>query len=151
MLNPSVMSLCNPLDCSPPGSSVHGILRTRIPEWVAISSSRGSSQPKDWTHVSHVSHVSCLSGRFFTHWAIWEAQAEISAGLKYTSRILTDHCKSLEFPPRPVTLCLPGGHPPSPQKSCSPGALNFHQRLHQSFKLDNHILTLSDLELKKAS
>ena len=40
-------TLCNPMDCSPPGSSVHGILQTRILEWVAMPSSRGSSQPKD--------------------------------------------------------------------------------------------------------
>ena len=48
------------MDCSPPGSSVHGILQSRILEWVAMSSSRGSSQPKDQTQVS------CIAGRFFT-------------------------------------------------------------------------------------
>ena len=48
------------MDCSLPGSSVHGILQARILEWVAIPSSRGSSQPKDPTQVS------CLAGRFFT-------------------------------------------------------------------------------------
>ena len=44
--------LCNPKDCSPPGSSVHGIRQARILEWVAISSSSGSSWPRDWTHHS---------------------------------------------------------------------------------------------------
>ena len=43
------LTLCNPKDCSPPGSSVHGILQARILEWVAISSSRGSFQPRDRT------------------------------------------------------------------------------------------------------
>jgi len=43
----SVVSLCDPMDCSPPGSSVHGILQARILEWVAISSSGGSSPPRD--------------------------------------------------------------------------------------------------------
>ena len=43
-------TLCNPMDCSPPGSSVHGIFPARMMEWVATSSSRGSS--RDWTHVS---------------------------------------------------------------------------------------------------
>ena len=43
---------CNPTDCSPPGSSVHGISQARILKWVAISYSRRSSQPRDWTHVS---------------------------------------------------------------------------------------------------
>ena len=45
-------TLCNPRDYSPPGSSIHGILQARILEWVAISSSRGSSQPRDQTQVS---------------------------------------------------------------------------------------------------
>ena len=48
------------MDCSPPGSSVHGILQARILEWVAIPLSRGSSQPRDRTWVSHT------AGRFFT-------------------------------------------------------------------------------------
>ena len=53
-------SLCDPVDCNPPSSSVHGILQARILEWVAIPSSRGFSQPKDGTWVSHT------AGRFFT-------------------------------------------------------------------------------------
>ena len=43
----SCPTLCNPVDCSPPGSSIHGILQTRILEWVALSFSRGFSQPRD--------------------------------------------------------------------------------------------------------
>ena len=42
----SCLTLCNPVDCSPPGSSLHGILQARILEWVAKISTRGSSQPK---------------------------------------------------------------------------------------------------------
>ena len=49
MLVQSCLTLCNPMDCSPPGSSVHGVFQARILEWVAISSSRGSSQPRDQT------------------------------------------------------------------------------------------------------
>ena len=48
----SCPSLCDPIDCSPPGSSVHGILQARTLEWVAMSCSRGSSWPRDWTHIS---------------------------------------------------------------------------------------------------
>ena len=48
-------TLCNPLDCSPLGSSVHGILQARILEWVAMPSPRGSFRPRDRTHVSYVS------------------------------------------------------------------------------------------------
>ena len=46
------LTLCDPVVCSPPGSPVRGILQARIPEWVAISISRGSSQPKDQTRIS---------------------------------------------------------------------------------------------------
>ena len=53
-------TLCNPMDCSLPDSSVHGILQAIIPEWVAISYSRGSSPPRDQTWVSYI------AGRFFT-------------------------------------------------------------------------------------
>ena len=52
--------LCNPMDCSLPDSSVHGILQARILEWVAVPFSRGSSQPRDQTQVSHI------AGGFFT-------------------------------------------------------------------------------------
>ena len=47
----SHVQLCDPMDCSPPGSSVHGISQARILEWMAISFSRGSSRPRDGTHV----------------------------------------------------------------------------------------------------
>ena len=50
-------TLCNPTACSPPGSSAHGILQARMMEWVAISSSRASSQYRDQTHVSCVSYT----------------------------------------------------------------------------------------------
>ena len=47
----SCPTLCDPMDCSPPGSSVHGILQTKILEWVAITSSWGSSWPRGWTCI----------------------------------------------------------------------------------------------------
>ena len=56
----SCLILCNPMDRSPPGSSVHRILQARILEWVAMPPSRGSSQPRDQTHIS------CIAGGFFT-------------------------------------------------------------------------------------
>ena len=58
----SCLTLCHPMNCTPPGSSVHGILQARILEWVAIPFSRGSSWPRDWTLVSSI------TGRFFTVW-----------------------------------------------------------------------------------
>ena len=66
----SCPSLCIPKDCSPPGSSVHGILQARIPEWVAISYSRGSSRPRDRTHISSV-YVHWKVGSFTTD-TTWE-------------------------------------------------------------------------------
>ena len=59
---------CDPVDCSPPGSSVHGILQARILEWVAISFSKGSSWPRDWTKFFHT------TGRLFTIWSPREAK-----------------------------------------------------------------------------
>ena len=50
----SCPTLCDPMDCSPPGSSIHGILQATILEGVAISFSRGSSWPRDRTQVSHI-------------------------------------------------------------------------------------------------
>ena len=50
-------TLCDPMDCSLPGSSVNGILQVRILEWLALPSSRGSSQPRDQTCVSYVSYT----------------------------------------------------------------------------------------------
>ena len=62
--------LCNPLDCRPAGSSVQGILQARILEQIVISSSKGSSWPRDQTWVSCVSYI---AGGFFTLWAIGKA------------------------------------------------------------------------------
>ena len=59
-------TLCNPVDCSPPGSSVHGILQTRTLEWVAIPFSRGSSQPRDQTCFSF---ISCFGRWILYLWA----------------------------------------------------------------------------------
>ena len=53
----SCLTLCDSMDSTPPGSSVHGILQARILDWVAISSFRGSSWPKDRTHISGVSRI----------------------------------------------------------------------------------------------
>ena len=89
-------TLCDPMDYSLPGSSVHGIFQARVLEWVAISFSRGCSQPRDWTWVSHI------AGRRFTLWATREAAA----------------AKSLQSWP---TLCNPiDGSPPG---SAIPGIL----------------------------
>ena len=56
----SCLTLCNPIDCNPPSFSVHGIFQAEILEWVAIPSSSGSSQPRDWTRISF----------HFLHWQV---------------------------------------------------------------------------------
>ena len=69
------LTFCDPMDCSPPSSSVHGVLQARKLEWLAMPSSRGSSPARDQTHVS------CLAGGVFT------AEHRRSPGERYTNLI----------------------------------------------------------------
>ena len=70
LVTKSCLTLCNPMDHSLQGFSVHGILQARILEGVAISFSKRSSWPRDWTRVSYI------AGRFCTDWAMREAPKE---------------------------------------------------------------------------
>ena len=81
-----VSDSCNRMDCSPPGSSVHGILQARTLEWVAIPFSRESSWPRDRTWVS------CIAGGFFTIWATRKAHDGTCSFYNNFSRL----CKSLK-------------------------------------------------------
>ena len=105
----------DPMVCSPPGSSLHGILQVRLLEWVAISSSRGSSQSMDWTCISYVPCIA--SGVFITEplgkapkglwktknnngswqsrddWKLWNPEKWISSLLNY-SQFLTSELPS---------------------------------------------------------
>ena len=76
-------TLCEPMDCSPLGSSVHGILQARILEWVTIPFSRGSSGPRDLTQFSHI------AGRFFTVWATGRNHAKECSN--YCTTVLISH------------------------------------------------------------
>ena len=67
----SRLTLCDPVDCSTPGSSIHGILQVRILEWVATPFSRRSSQSREQTQVS------CIAGGFFTIWTTRETPHNI--------------------------------------------------------------------------
>ena len=91
----SCLTLCDPMDCSPPGSSVHGILQARILEWVAMPSSSRSSQPRDRTCISC---ISCIAGRFFTHWVSWEAEVNISAAHQILLILPSRHLLGLHLP-----------------------------------------------------
>ena len=85
----SVWLFCNPMYCSPPGSSVHRISQSRIPDWVATSFSRGSSEPKDQNHVS------CTSRRFFT--AESPGKPDLKLGKKERSPSLDKSAKIIQW------------------------------------------------------
>ena len=88
----SKQTLWDPMDCSPPDSSVHEILWARILEWVAISF-RGSSQPRDWTQVSHI------AAGLFTNWTTREATKEdicVEVTLKLSCKCAGSHVWRLE-------------------------------------------------------
>ena len=90
----SILAGKNPMDCSPPGSSLHEIFQARIVEWVAISFSRASSQPRDQTRVS------CTAGRLFTYWATREALGFQTSVQVLMTRVGTE-AKELSW-----TLCV---------------------------------------------
>ena len=74
LVSQACLTLCDPMDCSPPGLSVHEILQARILEWVVIPFSRGSSWPRDQTRVS------CISGRSLTVRAIMKPHNHLTKG-----------------------------------------------------------------------
>ena len=86
----SSLTLCNPMDCSLPVTSVLGIFQARIFEWIAKPSSRGSSQLRDWARVSST------AGRLFTIWATREALLMVRC----------KNLKSLKFFLRCLRVCL---------------------------------------------
>ena len=75
--------LCDSMDCSLPGCSVRGIFLTRILEWAAISSSRGSSWPKD-----QIPCVSCTGRQILYHWTTWEAHVLLACLVSHFSHVL---------------------------------------------------------------
>ena len=85
------LTLCDPKDSSPPGSSVHGISQVRILEWVAISSSRGSSSPRDGTHLSC---GSCIDRQNLYHWALQGTYYHNSS----SSSLVAKSCPTLVTP-----------------------------------------------------
>ena len=74
-------TLCDPMDCSLPGSSLNRILQARVLEWVAISFSRGSCQPRDQTRVSRI------PGRHCNLWATREAQVPVKCQTMENARV----------------------------------------------------------------
>ena len=122
------------MDCSPPGSCVHGISQARILYWVAISFSRGSSWPRDWTHLS------CIDRHILYHWVTGEARVAFIF-LNFNWRLITlQYCSCFDihwhesamgvhvFPilnPPPISHHpIPLGHPSAPALSTLYHALN---------------------------
>jgi len=112
-------TLCGPVACSPLSSSVHGILQAGILEWVAISSSRESSQPRDWTRVSY---VSCIGRQVFYDYCRLSAVQSLSrvrlcnhmncskqASVSITNSWSSARIMSIEsvMPSSHLILCLP--------------------------------------------
>ena len=144
----SCPTLCDPMDCSPPGSSIHGIFQARILEWMAISSSRGSSLPRNQIHVFCVSWI----GRWILyHWATWDSDVakfskcslfflphrheltsciESSSGIKYLlgQYLLTDSqgTRSTIFNSRLSSLRLSAHHLVQPQVNHNSVGLPLH-------------------------
>ena len=100
----SCPTLCHPMDCSPQGSFVHGILLARILEWVVISSSRGSSLPRNRMFIFC---ISCIGRWILYHWAIREApilplilakrftRIKLKAGAESCTTLHPSHCPVL--------------------------------------------------------
>ena len=116
----SCLTLCDPVDCSPPGSSVHGILKARILEWVAIPFSRRCSWPRDRTRVSHIGgtffvteppgkpkgHVASLSGieRWSPAWLVGILTTTLMRTAKHRQVPLRLELRSLDSESRVLTI-----------------------------------------------
>ena len=99
-------TLCDPMDYSTPGCCLHGILQARILEWVVISFSRGSPQPKDQTCVS------CFGRQVLHRWATWEAMSS-----SFLNTHKCDHVQGSE-----CCTVLSGPFPPGPKQWMTPNA-----------------------------
>ena len=154
----SCWTLWDPMDCSPPGSSVYGILQARILGWNAIPFSRGCSWLRDRTQVS------CIADRFFTSWATKEASLTFSS-VKFSS--VTQSCPTLCNPMNCSTPGLPVHHqlqeftqthvhqvsdaiqPSHPLSSPSPPAPNpsQHQSLFQWVNSSHEVVKVLEFQL----
>ena len=120
----SCPTLCDQIDCSLPGFSIHGIFQARVLEWVAISFSRGSSQSRDQTRVS------CTAGRHFTIWATREARLTRVSHQKLTFSSVQFSSATQSCP----TLC-------DPMNRSTPGLPVHHQLLEFT---QTHVHRVSD-------
>ena len=104
------LTLWDPLDCSLPGTFVHGVLQARVLEWFTLPFSRGSSHPRDRTHISY---ISCIDRRVLYHWCHLGSPCS-SKGLpfpawKFSKLLLLRFCSSAHItrsPVSPICMCF---------------------------------------------
>ena len=132
----SCSTLCDPMGCSPPGSSVHGIFQKRTLEWVAIFFFKGSSQPRDWTCVLC---IFCIGSSILYYWATTEVKYQESY-LSY-GFIATDETHS------PSQLCIIYGNRLS-NKVMTPSKLLHHMET-KHFALKNKLWSFSKWKTSK--
>ena len=103
LVAPSCPTLCNPMDCSPPGSFVHWILQTRILQWVAMPFSRGSSRLRDGTQVSlgegngNPLQYSCLENPLDTGDWVATVHGVTESGTRLSTQVYCTHAQSTVF------------------------------------------------------
>ena len=116
LITQSCLILCNPMDCSPPGFSVHGIILATTLEQVAVSSFSGSSWPRDWIHISC---VYCIGRQILYHWATWEdptaedvSEFSLWLGPKILQAMWLSQKTNKQMKKKPLTvlLCLQHTH-----------------------------------------
>ena len=152
------LTFCDPMECSPLGSSVCGILQAKMLAWVAIPFSRGSSPPRDWTHISYIAH------RFFTIWATREAPYLQFSSVAQLCPTLWDpmnrstpgfpvHHQLLEFTQTHVHRVSDAIQPSHPLLSPSPPAPNpsQHQSLFQWVNSSHEVAKVLDFQLQHQS
>ena len=153
----SRLTLCNPMDCSPQGSSVPGILQARILEWVAISSFRGSSQPTDRTRVSALQADSLLPEPLQKPRPVGQfSRSVVSDSLQLMDRStsgLPDHHRFPEFTQTHVHWVGDAIQPSHPLSSPSPLAFNLsqHQGLFQWVSSSHQVAKVLEFQLQHQS
>ena len=132
----SCLTLCDSMDYSLPGFSIHGIFQARILEWVAISFSRRTSRPRDWTHISHT------VGRRFTIWATGEVLLNLHRNFSGCKSSVWYSCLLKNFP----VCCDPHSqrfwHSQQSKSRCFPGTLLLFRWSSRCWQFDLWFLCL---------
>ena len=160
-------TLCNPTDCSPPGSSIHGILQARILEWVAITFSRGFSWPRDQTHMSCISrqilllseppgkplHTTIFFSWRFEFSSVTQSCPTFYNPMDHGTPGLPVHHQLLEFNQTHVHWVGDAIQPSHPLSSPSPPAFNLsqHQGLFKWVSSSHQVIKVLEFQLQHQS